>query len=164
MTDEYNDRLRELGVDPCSISVPADHPNAQAAAQAFAAYRLKSDELVDRQMEIKTEERRMSHVPATWNAMSVSPRSQWNEPPESLADLREWIAYWRDFDAVAEEKGVGRLTAQQKWVIFQNGNRSLEKMTGKTRAISNAKGNALNFDQKMAGLLELIEAAQRPPG
>jgi hypothetical protein len=85
--------------------------------------------------------------------------SQWHEPPKSLADLREWIAYWREFDAVAEKRGVGRLTAQQKWVVFQNGNRSLEKFTGKARAISNARANALGFEEKMTGLLQLIEAA-----
>jgi hypothetical protein len=158
MTDEYNDRLRELGLDPRNNSVPADHPNAQAAAQALAAYRLKADEAVDRQVEIDTEDIRTSHVPATWISISVSPGSKWHEPPKSLADLREWVAHWRDF-AASEKVGVARMTAQQKWTIFQNGNRSLEKFTGKVRAVSNARWNALNFEQKMTALLELIEAA-----
>jgi hypothetical protein len=158
ITDEYNDRLRELGLDPRNISVPADHPNAQAAAQALAAYRLKADEAVDRQVEIDAQDIRTSHVPATWITISVSPGSKWHEPPKSLADLREWVVHWRDF-AASEEVGLARTTAQQKWTIFQNGNRSLEKFTGKVRAISNARWNALNFEQKMTALLALIEAA-----
>ncbi len=158
MTDEYNDRLRELGLDPRDNSVPADHPNAQAAAQALAAYRLKADEAVDRQVELDTEDVRTSHVPATWIAISASPGSNWHEPPKSLADLREWALHWRDF-AAGEKGGVARMTAQLKWTIFQNGNRSLEKFTGKVRAISNARSNALNFEQKMTALLALIDAA-----
>lgn len=158
ITDEYNDRLRELGLDPRNNSIPADHPHAQAAAQALAAYRLKADEAVDRQVEMDTEDIRASHVPATWISISVSPESNWHEPPKSMAHLREWVAYWREF-AASEKMGVARMTAQQKWAIFQNGNRSLEKFTRKARAISNARSNALNFEQKMTALLELIDVA-----
>jgi hypothetical protein len=61
--------------------------------------------------------------------------------------------------------GVERLTAQQKWAIFRNGHRSLEKLTGRARTISNAATNALGFEQKMAGLLVVVETAIRdkPP-
>jgi hypothetical protein len=165
ITDEYNDRLRELGFDPRDSSYPNDHPNAKAADEAYATYRRKSEETVDRQVEINVEELRTSHVPATWHDISVHPESRWQQPPNSLADLREWVAYWRDFNGLCETMGVERLTAQQKWAIFRNGHRSLEKLAGSARTISNAATNALGFEQKMAGLLVAVEAAigDKPP-